>query len=129
LAFSAKARVEKPESFLRLFHSYKLEQQKENALNRSYVALAILICLAGCKSEPNPSIVQQRTIVQQVEDAGAGDLSRADVAGLQIWLTKHSDVARNIASQCKEAMKTDAAWQNSAEGRICIAEKDAGFSN
>jgi hypothetical protein len=98
-------------------------------LNRSYVALAILICLAGCKSEPNPSIVQQRTIVQQVEDAGAGDLSRADVAGLQIWLTKHSDVARNIASQCKEAMKMDTAWQNSAEGRICIAEKDAGFSN
>jgi hypothetical protein len=98
-------------------------------LNRSYVALAILICLAGCKSDPKPSIVQQRTIVQQVEDAGAGDLSRADVAGLQIWLTKHSDVARNIASQCKEAMKSDTAWKNSAEGRICIAEKDAGYSN
>jgi hypothetical protein len=63
------------------------------------------------------------------EDAGAGDLSRADVAGLQIWLTKHSDVARNIASQCKEAMKADTAWKNSAEGRICIAEKDAGYSN
>jgi hypothetical protein len=98
-------------------------------VKRSYVTLAILICLAGCKSEPKPSTVQQRTIVQQVEDAGAGDLSRADVAGLQIWLTKHSDVARNIASQCKEAMKADTAWKNSAEGRICIAEKDAGFSN
>lgn len=98
-------------------------------MNRSYVALAILICLAGCKSDLTPSIVQQRTIVQQVEDAGAGDLSRADVAGLQIWLTKHSDVARNIAAQCKEAMKADTAWKNSAEGRICIAEKDAGYSN
>jgi hypothetical protein len=98
-------------------------------LNRSYVALGMLICLAGCKSEPKPSIVQQRTIVQQVEDAGAGDLSRADVAGLQIWLTKHSDVARNIAAQCKEAMKADKEWQNSEEGRICIAEKDAGFTN
>jgi hypothetical protein len=95
----------------------------------SYVALAIVICLAGCNSEPKPATLAQRTIVQQVEDAGAGDLSRADVAGLQIWLTKHSDVARSIASQCKEAMKTDAAWKNSAEGRICIAEKDAGFSN
>jgi hypothetical protein len=95
----------------------------------SYVALAIVICLAGCKSEPQPATVQQRTIVQQVEDAGAGDLSRADVAGLQIWLTKHSDVARSIASQCKEAMKPDTAWKNSVEGRICIAEKDAGFSN
>ena len=98
-------------------------------MNRSYVALAILICLAGCKSDPKPSIVQQRTIVQQVEDAGAGDLSRADVAGLQIWLTKHPDVARSISSQCKEAMKADIAWKNSAEGHICIAEKDAGFSN
>ena len=29
----------------------------------------------------------------------------------------------------KEAMKTDTAWQNSEEGRICTAEKDAGFSN
>ena len=99
-------------------------------MKHSYVAaLAISICLAGCNSEPKPTIVQQRTIVQQVEDAGAGDLSRADVAGLQIWLTKHSDVARNIASQCKEAMKADTAWKNSAEGRICIAEKDAGYSN
>jgi hypothetical protein len=95
----------------------------------SGVALAIVICLAGCKSDPNTAAIPQRTIVQQVEDAGAGDLSRADVAGLQIWLTKHSDVARSIASQCKEATKTDAVWRNSAEGRICIAEKDAGFSN
>jgi hypothetical protein len=71
----------------------------------------------------------ESSFVQQVEDAGAGDLSRADVAGLQIWLTKHSDVARSIAPQCKEAMKADTAWQNSEEGRICIAEKDAGFSN
>ena len=98
-------------------------------MKASYVALAIGICLAGCKSEPKPETVQQRTIVQQVEDAGAGDLSRADVARLQIWLTKHSDVARSIASQCTEAMKPDTAWKNSVEGRICIAEKDAGLSN
>ena len=84
-------------------------------MKRSYVALAILVCLAGCKSEPNSATVQQRTIVQQVEDAGAGDLSRADVAGLQIWLTKHSDVARSIASQCKESMKPDTALKNSVE--------------
>jgi hypothetical protein len=106
----------------------KLVKAKESAVKASYVAVAIVICLAGCKSEPTAT-VQQRTIVQQVEDAGAGDLSRADVAGLQIWLTKHSDVARSIASQCKEAMKSDTAWKNSVEGRICIAEKDAGFSN
>lgn len=98
-------------------------------MKASYVALAIVISLAGCKSEPNSATIPQRTIVQQVEDAGAGDLSRADVAGLQIWLTKHSDVARSIASQCKGAMKPDTAWKNSVEGRICIAEKDAGFSN
>ena len=98
-------------------------------MKRSYAAFVIVIFLAGCKSDPKPATLQQRTIVQQVEDAGAGDLSRADVAGLQIWLTKHSDVARNIASQCKEAMKTDTAWKNSEEGRICIAEKDAGYTN
>jgi hypothetical protein len=73
--------------------------------------------------------MQQRTIVQQVEDAGAGDLSRADVAGLQLWLSQHADVARSIAPQCREATKTDAAWKNSPEGRICIAEKFAGYTN
>jgi hypothetical protein len=95
----------------------------------SCVALIIVFCLAGCKSESKSPAVQQRSIVQQVEDAGAGDLSRADVAGLQLWLGQHADVARSIAPQCKEAMKTDSAWKNSVEGRICIAEKFAGYTN
>jgi hypothetical protein len=98
-------------------------------MKRSYVVIAILIGLAGCKSAPNSADAPQRTIVQQVEDAGAGDLSRADVAGLQIWLTKHPDVAKNIAAQCKGALKTDSTWQHSEEGRICLAEKDAGYTN
>jgi hypothetical protein len=93
------------------------------------MAMAIVIGLAGCKSAPKPADAPQRSIVQQVEDAGAGDLSRADVAGLQIWLTKHPDVAKNIAAQCKEAMKTDSTWQHSEEGRICLGEKDAGYTN
>ena len=90
-------------------------------MKRSYVAFAIVIGLAGCKSEPKPAEAPQRTIVQQVEDAGAGDLSSADVAGLQIWLTKHSDVARSISSQCKEAMKSDIARAASASRKRMLA--------
>ena len=58
-------------------------------MKRFYVALAIVICIAGCKSEPNPaSSIAVHTIVQQVEDGGVSpkDLQKADVAGLQVWL-------------------------------------------
>jgi hypothetical protein len=87
--------------------------------------LAALICLAGCKSEKVSSESQQTSIVQQVKDGGftEPDLSKANVADLQIWLMQHSDVAKNIASQCKVAMKSDSVWQHSEEGRICLAEQ------
>jgi len=63
-----------------------------------YVAMAALVCLAGCKSnsEQGPGESPQTSIVQQVKDAGVkeADLSKADVAGLQVWLMQHGDVAK-----------------------------------
>jgi len=100
-------------------------------MKRAYLALTALICLAGCKSEPNVPEILQKSIVQQVEDAGIspGDLSHADAAGLQLWLGSHSDVGKSIASQCKAAMKTESTWQQSEEGRICLGDKYAGYIN
>jgi hypothetical protein len=100
-------------------------------MKRAYLPLAALICVAGCKSEPTVPVVPQKSIVQQVEDAGIspGDLSHADAAGLQLWLGKHSDVGKNIAAQCKDAMTTDSTWQHSEEGRICLGDKYAGYIN
>jgi len=100
-------------------------------MKRVYVAMAGLICLAGCKSEHGPGGSSQSSIVQQVKDAGVkeADLSKADVAGLQVWLMQHGDVAKNIAGQCKSAMKADFVWQHSEEGRICLAEKGNGLVN
>ena len=102
-------------------------------MKRIYVAMEALICLVGCtsKSEQGSSESAQTSIVKQVKDAEVkeADLSKADVAGLQVWLMQHGDVAKNIAAQCKSAMKTDSVWQHSEEGRICLAEKGNGLVN
>ena len=94
-------------------------------MKRIYVVIAGLICLAGCKSEKGSVESPQTSIVQQVKDAGftEPDLSKANVADLQVWLMQHGDVAKNIAAPCKSAMKGDSGWQHSEEGRICLAEK------
>jgi hypothetical protein len=98
-------------------------------MKRVSVAMAALICLVGCRSAQGPGEISQTSIVQQVKDAGVkeADLSKADVAGLQVWLMQHGDVAKNIAGQCQSAMKTDSGWQHSEEGRICLAEKGNGL--
>jgi uncharacterized protein YcfL len=58
-------------------------------MRRVFVAMAALICLAGCKSEQGSVESPQTSIVHQVKNAGVSevDLSKADVAGLQVWLT------------------------------------------
>jgi len=47
--------------------------------------------------------------------------------GIGVWLVKHPEIAKNIAGPCKEAMKSDLKWQNSEEGKVCLAEKNAGL--
>jgi hypothetical protein len=63
-------------------------------MKRVHVAMAVLICLAGCKSKQGPSESSQTSIVKQVKDAGVKEayLRKADVAGLQVWLMQHADV-------------------------------------
>jgi hypothetical protein len=56
----------------------------------------------GFTREPaGPGESPQTSIVQQVKNAGVkeADLSKTDVAGLQVWLMQHGDVAKNIAPQ------------------------------
>ncbi len=98
-------------------------------MKRSSIALCILICLAGCKSEPTTSPLGEKSSVQKVEDAGIkpNDLKHADAAGLQLWFAQHADVAQSVASQCKAAMKDDTAWKLSDEGRICLGDKFANY--
>jgi hypothetical protein len=99
-------------------------------MNRVYVAIA-LSCLVGCKSGPSTPSVTEKSIVEKLVDAGLNpnDLKQADAAGMQIWLGQHPEAGKNIASQCKAAMKDDMSWKLSEEGRICLGDKFAGYLN
>ncbi|HTF70488.1 MAG TPA: hypothetical protein VK638_48225 [Edaphobacter sp.] len=100
-------------------------------MRRVYVAMATLICLAGCKSELNAPSIAEKSIIQKLVDAGLNpsDLKQADAAGMQIWLGQHPEAGKSIASQCKAAMKDDMSWKLSEEGRICLGDKFAGYIN
>ena len=103
---------------------------------RCSISLAIVVGVlagSGCKSESasesKPPEPPQSSIVQQLEAAGvtARDLNQGDDLGIGVWLVKHPEIAKNIAGPCKEAMKSDLKWQNSEEGKVCLAEKNAGL--
>ncbi len=100
-------------------------------MKRVYVAMAALICLAGCKSEPSATLAPEKSIIQKLVDAvlNSNDLKQADAAGMQICLGQHPEAGKSIASQCKAAMKDDISWKLSEEGRICLGDKFAGFIN
>jgi uncharacterized protein YcfL len=56
-------------------------------MKRSCVGLLLLMALVGCKADSNSALVDEKTIVQKVEDAGISpnDIAHADAAGLQLW--------------------------------------------
>jgi hypothetical protein len=97
-------------------------------MKRAVLAATMVAALAGCKLV-SPPMGSAKTIVHKVIDAGfpADDLKHADVAYLSVWLHDRSGVGKDIAGQCKTAMKSDINWKLSDEGRICLADKFAGF--
>lgn len=98
-------------------------------MKQSGVVLLLLTLLAGCKSNPNASPVEEKSVVQKVEDAGIkpNDLAHADAAGLQVWFGQHMDVAREVAAQCKAVAKDDMTWKKSDEGRVCLGAKFVNY--
>ncbi len=84
-------------------------------------ALAVIGMTGGCKNAI--SNVPESKIVLAVESAGAGQLQDVSVDAIQSWLGQHSDVATQISADCKTAYeKRDAKWQDTAEGRVCMAD-------
>ena len=88
-----------------------------------------MMSFVGCKSGSTPSSVDEKTIVQKVEDAGlkSDDLAHADAAGMQLWFLQHMEVARSVETQCKSEAKDDMTWKSSEDGRICLGAKFANF--
>jgi len=82
----------------------------------SILFLLPALLAVSCKPEPKSKIVQQ------VEAAGAGDLSTASATSIQQWFLHHEDLAKHINKEC-EAVKpnANATWSDSTEGRTCHA--------
>lgn len=82
----------------------------------SYMALVMTGCSLFAPKEP------RSTIVEKVEQAGAGDLSTASPQTIQQWLGKHRELANEVENLCKPVRQTaDAKWADSTEGRVCSA--------
>lgn len=81
----------------------------------------LLVCMQGCKG--TQSVVVESKIVSTVEGAGAGSLGGVSQDAIQSWLGQHSEVAKQISADCKTAYeKRDAKWQDTTEGRVCMAD-------
>jgi hypothetical protein len=87
-----------------------------------WLCLALIsIGLAGCslnQAEPKTALVQQ------VEQAGAGDLSKASTGAIQQWLAKHGELAKAVDRSCRPIReKATANWADGTEGRLCEAAR------
>ena len=87
-----------------------------------WLCLALIsIGLAGCslnQAEPKTALVQQ------VEQAGAGDLSKASTGAIQQWLAKHGELAKEVDRSCRPIReKATANWADGTEGRLCEAAR------
>ncbi len=84
--------------------------------------VAIMIGLAACAREPRSEIVQT------VEAAGSGDLSKVSNAGITEWLGKHKDLAYQVNDRCKPVRERSAAgWSETTEGRLCNTARELAF--
>jgi flagellar basal body rod protein FlgF len=83
---------------------------------------AILIGLAACAREPKSEIVEK------VQAAGSGNLSKVSNAGMREWLGKHKDLAYQVNDMCKPARaKSTANWSDTTEGRLCNTARELAF--
>jgi hypothetical protein len=61
-------------------------------------------------------------IVSKAEASGAGDLSRASLGTMQIWLEKRRDLASELDAMCVPVRgDAFAQWADSTEGQLCRA--------
>jgi hypothetical protein len=84
--------------------------------------IVALIGLVACGIEPRSAIVQK------VEAAGSGSLSKVSKDGMREWLGKHKDLAYQVDDMCRPIRsKATAQWADSTEGRLCSAARELAF--
>ena len=85
--------------------------------------LMVLAALCSCgRSEPSSPIVQE------MEQAGAGNLQNVSKEAMQEWLAKHKEIAHQVDDMCRPVReKATAQWTDTTEGRLCIAARERAF--
>jgi hypothetical protein len=88
----------------------------------SSVLMAIITISACGQSEPRSAIVQT------VEQAGSGDLSKTSTVAMQQWLATRREVAIQVEGMCKPVREqASVAWVDTTEGRLCSASRQVTF--
>jgi hypothetical protein len=82
-----------------------------------------VLFVVGCRPAEPPS-----PIVQKLEAAGSGDLSRASADSIQQWLGSRRQLAIEVENMCKQVRPRSVAnWADTAEGRVCAASAQLSF--
>ena len=82
-----------------------------------------VFCLSACRQADPPS-----PIVQKLEAAGSGDLSKTSAESIQQWLGPRRQLAIEVEHMCKQVRpNAPANWAKSAEGRVCVASAQLAF--
>ena len=85
--------------------------------------LMVIFTLIACGPSENRS-----TIVQTVEQAGSGDLSKTSTIAMQQWLATRRDLAIRVEGMCKPVREqAPAEWADTTEGRLCGASRQLTF--
>jgi hypothetical protein len=88
----------------------------------SSVLMAIITISACGRSEPRSAIVQT------VQQAGSGDLSKTSTTAMQQWLAARRDLAIQVEGMCKPVREqAPAEWADTTEGRLCGASRQLTF--
>ena len=87
--------------------------------NATSTMIIAALALPSCSIQEPPS-----KIVSKAEASGTGNLSRASIPAMQIWLEKHRKVAGELDTMCVSARAdAPAEWADSTEGRLCRAAR------
>jgi hypothetical protein len=82
-----------------------------------------VLCLSACRQAEPPS-----PIVQKLEAAGSGDLSKTSADSIQQWLGPRRQLAIEVETLCKQVRpRATASWAATTEGRVCAASAQLAF--
>jgi hypothetical protein len=85
----------------------------------AFITILAMLAVAGCSIREPPS-----KIVSKAEASGAGDLSQASLAAMQIWLERHRELASELDVMCAPVRAgAPAEWVDTTEGRLCRAAR------